>query len=210
MQQHVQYWDRDHDGIIWPQDTYVGCRRWGWSPPLAALTTFIINVGFSYPTLPGYLPDPFLRIYVDKIYKDKHGSDSTTFDNEGRFRPQSFEDIFSKYDEGNKGGLDIWDLLRFWNGQRLNFDLLGWSSTFFECECTSRSSFRTLVDVIEGLATYLLLWPEDGIMRKEDIRRVYDGSIFYKKAEEYEQKKKRRDQRNGTSPKLVSMAHKVL
>lgn len=31
---------------------------------------------------------------------------------------------------------------------------------------------------------YLLLWPEDGIIRKEDVRGVFDGSIFFKKAEE--------------------------
>lgn len=62
-----------------------------------------------------------------------------------------------------------------------------------------------------GLATYLLLWPEDGIMRKEDIRGVYDGSIFYKKAEEHERKKKmRREQRKGTSPGLISMAQKTV
>lgn len=62
-----------------------------------------------------------------------------------------------------------------------------------------------------GLATYLLLWPDDGIMRKEDIRGVYDGSIFYKKAEEHEQRKKmRQEQRKGTSPRLTSMAQKVL
>ena len=62
-----------------------------------------------------------------------------------------------------------------------------------------------------GLATYLLLWPEDGIMRKEDIRGIYDGSIFYKKAEEHEQKKKlRQDQRKGTSPRLINMAQKIL
>jgi peroxygenase len=24
-----------------------------------------------------------------------------------------------------------------------------------------------------------MLWPEDGKMRKEDIRGIYDGSIFY-------------------------------
>lgn len=62
-----------------------------------------------------------------------------------------------------------------------------------------------------GTATYLLLWPDDGIMRKEDIRGVYDGSIFYKKAEEYERKKKmRQGQRKGTSPRLISMAQKIL
>lgn len=29
-----------------------------------------------------------------------------------------------------------------------------------------------------GMATYILLWPEDGRM-KEDIRRIYDGRLFY-------------------------------
>jgi hypothetical protein len=30
---------------------------------------------------------------------------------------------------------------------------------------------------------YILLWPQDGRMRKEDVRGVYDGSIFWKIAE---------------------------
>ena len=134
MQQHVDYWDSDRDGIIWPYDTYIGCRKWGWSPPLALLTASIINVALSYPTLPGILPDPFFRIHVERLYKDKHGSDSMTYDNEGRFKPQNFEDIFAKYDRGNKGGLDVWDLLDFWKGQRMVFDFFGWSASFLECE----------------------------------------------------------------------------
>ncbi len=39
-----------------------------------------------------------------------------------------------------------------------------------------------------GLATYLFLWPADGILRKEDVRKVYDGSIFYEAAEENKRK----------------------
>ena len=31
----------------------------------------------------------------------------------------------------------------------------------------------------------LLLWPDDSIVRKEDVRRVLDGSIFEWKAQEY-------------------------
>ena len=207
----MEYWDTDHDGIIWPQDTYIGCRKWGWSPPLSALVAFIINFALSYPTLPGFLPDPFFRIYVKNIYKDKHGSDSMTYDNEGRFKPQNFEDIFAKYDQGDKGGLDIWDLLRFWKGQRMVFDFFGWSAAFLECKCSPRSWIGRLTNVGVGLATYLLLWPDDGVMRKEDIRGIYDGSIFYKKAEEYERNKKMRPgQHKGTSPRLISMAQKVL
>ena len=134
-----------------------------------------------------------------------------TFDNEGRFRPQNFEDIFAKYDEGHKGGLDISDLLRFWKGQRLLFDFFGWSASFLECKCFRGLWIEDVIDVGTGLATYLLLWPEDGIMRKDDIRWFYDGSIFYRKAEEYGQKKKKQqqDQRKGTSPRLISLADKV-
>jgi hypothetical protein len=33
-----------------------------------------------------------------------------------------------------------------------------------------------------------MLWPADGKMKKDDIRRIYDGSIFYKIAEEREAK----------------------
>jgi len=29
LQQHVEYWDTDGDGVIWPQDTYKGCRNFG-------------------------------------------------------------------------------------------------------------------------------------------------------------------------------------
>ncbi|KAK5075199.1 hypothetical protein LTR64_001404 [Lithohypha guttulata] len=173
LQQHCDYWDTDHDNIIWPQDTYLGCRRFGWSPPLALIATLLINGNLSYPTCPGFLPDPFFRIYLDKIHKDKHGSDSMTYDNEGRFKPQNFEDIFSKYDRGNKGGLTVGDLLHFHMGQRMVFDFFGWSATF-----------------LEWLATYLVIWPEDGIMRKEDVRAVFDGSIFYRKAEETKARKR--------------------
>lgn len=49
-----------------------------------------------------------------------------------------------------------------------------------------------LANIQTGVATYLLIWPADGMMRKEDIRGIYDGSIFYKKAEEAERKKRGR------------------
>ena len=32
----------------------------------------------------------------------------------------------------------------------------------------------------KGGVTYIMLWPDDGKMRKDDIRGVFDGSIFYK------------------------------
>ncbi|KAL9576295.1 MAG: hypothetical protein Q9212_007222 [Teloschistes hypoglaucus] len=173
IQQHVSYWDRDKDSIIWPRDTYTGCRDFGWSRLLAFFASLIIHLGLSYSTVPNLiLPDPYFRIYVDRLYKAKHGSDSMTFDSQGRFRPQQFEDIFAKYDQGGKGGLDVDDLCIFWKDQRMLFDFFGWTAC-----------------ALEWVATYLLIWPADGILKKEDIRTVYDGSIFYKRAEETRRKR---------------------
>lgn len=135
MKQHAGYWDTDGDGVIWPRDTYRGFRKWGWNVPLALLATCIINFLLSYPTVHGYLPDPFFRIHTDRLPKFMHGSDnSTTYDPHGRVRPQHFEDIFAKYDVGHKGGLDKWDVARVWNGHRLVFDFLGMSAVLFECK----------------------------------------------------------------------------
>jgi len=134
VQQHCSYWDKDGDGIIWPQDTWRGVRAWGWNIFLAALATFVINFNLSYATGPSYLPDPFFRIWIANVHKDKHGSDSMSYDNEGRFVPQNFENLFSKYDRNNKGGLDLFDLARALKGQRMAFDFFGWSAAFLECK----------------------------------------------------------------------------
>ncbi|KAK4623758.1 Peroxygenase [Fulvia fulva] len=173
LQQHCAYFDQDGDGVIWPSDTYNACRKWGWHIFLAALATFIINFNLSYPTSLSWIPDPFFRIWITNIHKDKHGSDSMSYDNEGRFRSQNLEDMFAKYNRGNKGGLDVGDLLRMHKGQRMVLDFFGQTAT-----------------ILEWLAVYLLLWPEDGILRKEDVRRVFDGSIFQRKADEYAKKKR--------------------
>lgn len=57
-----------------------------------------------------------------------------TYDNEGRFRPQNFEDVFAKYDRDNKGGLTWGDLWHFWRGQAMVLDLFGINATILECE----------------------------------------------------------------------------
>jgi hypothetical protein len=221
LQQHCAYWDKDADGIIWPWDTYRGVRAWGWAVPLALLAMFIIHGALSYMTLPGLLPDPFFRIYLDKIHKDKHGSDSGSYDNEGRFRPQNYEEIFTKYDRGDKGGLTTGDIWRMLSGQRLAVDPFGWTASALECECFSlfvsqmffsifsipnlcfvgilffRFGFDRAAKVLtsrsfrSGYALYMLCWPEDAIMRKEDVRRAFDGSIFQFKADEHARRTKR-------------------
>ncbi|OLN97370.1 putative peroxygenase 3-like protein 1 [Colletotrichum chlorophyti] len=170
LQQHCDFFDTDHDGIIYPLDTFRGFYRLGFGIILSIVSVFVIHGNFSYPTVPGFLPDPFFRVYLKNIHKDKHGSDSNTYDTEGRFNPQKFEDMFTKY-AGGRDYMTIWDVTRLWKGQRLIADPIGWGGAFFE-----------------WIATYIMLWPADGRMRKEDIRAIYDGSIFYKIAARREKK----------------------
>nr|POE79931.1 peroxygenase [Quercus suber] len=134
VQQHCAYFDRDGDGIIWPLDTYHATRAWGWNPLLALIAMVIIHLNLSYACAPSWLPDPFFRLWIANMHKNKHGSDSMTYDAEGRFRPQNFEDLFAKYDRDGKGGLDVYDVIRMHKGQRLAMDFWGWSATALECE----------------------------------------------------------------------------
>ncbi|KAF1945719.1 caleosin domain-containing protein [Clathrospora elynae] len=171
LQQHCAFFDRSSTGILSPLDTYIGFYRLGFGILLSILSMLIIHGNFSYPTCPTWLPDPFFRIYLKNVHKDKHGSDSGTYDHEGRFLPQKFEDIFSKYAEG-RDYLTLEDVKKLLSGQRCLIDPVGWGGAMFE-----------------WTATYILLWPEDGRMMKEDIRGIYDGSVFYTIAARREMKK---------------------
>jgi peroxygenase len=133
LQQHCDFFDRDHDGVLWPQDTFTGFHRLGFGIILSWVAVLVIHGNFSYPTVSGWLPDPFFRVFLKNIHKDKHGSDTGTYDTEGRFIPQRFEDIFSKYADG-RDYLTIWDLSNVLKGQRCIADPIGWGGAFFECE----------------------------------------------------------------------------
>ena len=133
LQQHCDFFDRDHDGVLWPKDTFIGFHRLGFGIILSWVAVLVIHGNFSYPTCSGWLPDPFFRVFLKNIHKDKHGSDTGTYDTEGRFIPQKFEDIFAKYAEG-RDYLTIWDVSNVLKGQRCIADPIGWGGAFFECE----------------------------------------------------------------------------
>jgi len=113
-----------------------------------------------------YAPDPFFRVYVSSIHKDKHGSDSGIYDTEGRFIPSRFEDIFTKYSLdsspiASSESLSLRELFNMMHGQRVAVDPYGWSAAVFEW------------------GTTWLLLQKDGRVDKEDLRKVFDGSLFY-------------------------------
>jgi hypothetical protein len=133
LQQHCTFFDPDHDGIIWPLDTFRGFHALGFGILLSLFAAFIIHANFSYPTLDTWIPDPFFRLYLKNIHMCKHGSDTNTYDHEGRYIPQKFEDVFSKYANG-RDWLTIWGVAKMLRGQRCIADLIGWGGAFVECK----------------------------------------------------------------------------
>ncbi|TFK71704.1 Caleosin-domain-containing protein [Pluteus cervinus] len=163
LQSHVGFFDHDGDGIIWPSDTFWGFRELKFNAFISMLAMFIIHTGFSYATWGSWIPDPFFRLKINHMHRGKHGSDSEVYTSTGEFSKDRFEYIFKMYSAPPHESMSFNEGVRMLQGNRNVNDPFGWFAAVFE-----------------WLATYLLIWPEDSRMKKQDVRGVYDGTLFYK------------------------------
>ncbi|KAF8642859.1 hypothetical protein AX16_009366 [Volvariella volvacea WC 439] len=163
LQAHVGFFDRDGDGVIWPLDTYKGFREIGFGIVLAAISMIIIHMGFSWATFGTWIPDPYFRLKIRYMHRAKHGSDTEAYTQTGEFDERRFNTIWNMYSSAPHKEMSFWEGVRMLYGNRNAFDLFGWFAATFE-----------------WLATYIMLWPENRRMKKEDVKAVYDGSIFYR------------------------------
>jgi peroxygenase len=183
LQQHSSFWDEDKDGVLWPGETYRGFKRLGLNALVSAVGAAIINGAFSYWTSPSWIPDPFFRVYLSGIHRCKHGSDSNTYDEEGRFVPEKFEEMFSKFDQDNKGGLYFNELMEMLAEKRNVLDPFGWTAAFLEWGTTYWLAAQPGPDSpVPGEKKKKKMM----MIAKEDIRAIYDGTFFEHVAERVE------------------------
>ncbi|OEL27268.1 Peroxygenase [Dichanthelium oligosanthes] len=186
LQQHAAFFDRNGDGIIYPWETFQGgmirqayqvdsavvrvmfvprcfpgLQAIGCGLPVSFMGSILINLVLSYPTQPGWLPSPFLSIHIKNIHKGKHGSDSESYDTEGRFDPSKFDAIFSKYGRTHPDALTLHELTSMLQGNRNMYDFIGW-----------------IAAAGEWLLLYSVAKDKDGLLHRETIRGAFDGSLF--------------------------------
>ncbi|TRM57393.1 Caleosin [Schizophyllum amplum] len=163
LQAHVAFFDRDGDGVIAPWDTYRGFRDIGFGLLLALNGAFLIHLTLSYLTYGTLLPDPLFRIRVKHIHKGTHGSSSGAYTSRGRFDRARFDNTFNLYTTAPHTHITLAETMQMVHGNVNAYDVFG-----------------VLANLSEWLTAYLVIWPADGRMAKEDILGIYDGSYFYK------------------------------
>ncbi|XP_072055454.1 probable peroxygenase 5 isoform X2 [Arachis hypogaea] len=138
-----------------------GLREIGVGILLSIGGTLFINVFLSRITRPGKFPSPLLPIEVKNIQLGKHGSDTGVYDTEGRFVPSKFEKIFIKHAHTHPNALTYDELKEMIKANRQPKDLKGRIGSF-----------------VEWHLLYKIGKDKDGLLQKETIRGVYDGSVF--------------------------------
>jgi peroxygenase len=192
IQQHIDFWDADHDGIIYPLDTFRGFHKIGFNWFLSFIAIFVIHGTFSWWSSDSWIPSPRFPIYIKNSFKLKHGSDSGTFDTEGRYVPQHFEDNFAKYAKKQKDALTLREVVNMIIGNRNIMDPVGWTAA-----------------ALEWGALYYIAHNEQGFLTKERVRANYDGTLWYTLARENEARKKAAKEKRAHQKKAHHAQKKV-
>ncbi|KAK9708296.1 hypothetical protein K7432_009714 [Basidiobolus ranarum] len=164
LDKHVEFFDRDGDGVIAPWDTFFAIRSLGSNIIVTAIATIVLHVLFSWVTQDGWLPSPFFYIYVKNIRRGKYGSDSGVYDEEGRLAKNKFEEIFQKFDTEKKGALTLTQCYHWTESSRRMLDPVGWA----------------IAKIKFGLLW--LIASRNGLVTRETLESMYDGTLFEKMA----------------------------
>ncbi|KAL1194126.1 putative peroxygenase 7 [Cardamine amara subsp. amara] len=161
LEKHVAFFDRNGDGVVYPWETYQGFRALGTGRIVSAFVGIFINLGLSRKTRPGKEFSPLFPIEVKNSRFGIHGSDTDVYDKDGRFVESKFEEIFKKHAHTHKDALTSKEIQNLLKTNREPNDYRGWLSAFLE--------WKILHDLGKD---------KNGLLTKDTVRGVYDGSLF--------------------------------
>jgi hypothetical protein len=143
LQRHCEFWDADHDGIIYPWDIYIGFQKLGFNIALCLWAAVTMAICSSYSTQANWLPHPLFAINIDNIHRSRHGSTTATYDLDAEIDMCRFDSIFDKY-AGGKDYLTSRTLYNVWAGQCCANDWFGWFAGGLECKAPVFTSISIL------------------------------------------------------------------
>ncbi|KAL6861710.1 hypothetical protein ACP4OV_017410 [Aristida adscensionis] len=164
LQHHVEFFDKNKDGIITLTESIQRFMAIGMDPVSATSTATATHTTFGpLTTPPGKLPST--NIHVSHIHGAIHASDTGAYDRTGRFVPENFEKIFKKHAHIKPDCLSWLELKAMLISNRDLLRPYSWPAAELEWE-----------------ALYILGKDSRGYLHKETVRGVYDGTVFPKMA----------------------------
>ncbi|KAI8394235.1 Caleosin related protein-domain-containing protein [Radiomyces spectabilis] len=167
IQGHTQFWDRRKKGYITPMDSVAGFMNLGYGILFSVTIGTFLGVVFSYASQDSWLPDPRCRVDINRLiqHTQKKPNANGIYDADGNFEAENFERLFAKYARTDISGNTITfkELLQMTNeNMNLGKDPTAWTNA-----------------ILEWCTAYFFIG-QKGVLRKEDVRAAYDGSLFYR------------------------------
>ncbi|CAO3679860.1 unnamed protein product [Rhizopus stolonifer] len=173
IQSHVSFWDKKSKGYITPVDIIFGFISLGYgiltSIVLGAFTAVVLSVALQV----SWLPDIFFRFSASALVISRQQL-SGVFDKNGILVPQKFEILFKRH---AKFGDKISMMELFWltkEQEQLGFSPKAW-----------------IVAIMELCTAYFLVG-QDGFINKQNLRDLYNGTLFFEM-----------ENRNSCQPKVL-------
>jgi hypothetical protein len=133
LQRHCDFWDADHNGLIYPWDIFMGFSKLGFNIALCLWAAVTMALCSSYSTQGNWLPHPLFAINVNNIHRSRHGSTTAAYDMDAELDMRRFDAIFQKYAEDNDY-LTWRTMYNVWAGQCCANDFFGWFAGGLECK----------------------------------------------------------------------------
>ncbi|PUZ77552.1 hypothetical protein GQ55_1G381400 [Panicum hallii var. hallii] len=188
LHRHAAFFDRDGDGIVTLSETYGAFRALGFGFGVSTVSAAFINTALGSKCRPENATSSNMDIYIENIQKGKHGSDTGSYDTEGRFVPEKFEEIFAKHAKTVPDALTSDEVDQLVQANRQPGDYAG---------AGAEAEWRIL---------YSLGKDKDGLLHKDVVRSVYDGSLFHRLAPNWSspEKEKQLSREEGSMPSAFS------